>query len=455
MFGYKSSIKQTNDGPNLEALQDAVAWVYHVVRTRLLLHFGQKSDYKDPLSVPEPASIKVLMAQVQEATALDTPGKLMVLMALMPHIQADFYDRLVAGVIPEAGDFPQFGGIRGNHHRGFIPTGETILFVLAGDSLPDRVKYFWLLDEDHPLRIQGICWVNAPEPGDPIPSGRITLAPEWVEYFTQGHLGTPRFSMQFPAQRITTEMDWENLILPAYTLQQVRELEIWLQHHQVIWEDWGMKKFLRPGYRALFHGPPGTGKTLTATLIGKHTGREVFRVDLSMVLSKFIGETEKNLGALFDRAASKGWILFFDEADALFGKRTQVRDAHDKYANQEVSYLLQRVEMHDGLVILASNQKNNIDDAFLRRFQQVIHFPLPKQNERLKLWEQSIPKALTPEPGLNLDLISQQYELSGATILNVVQYACLRAIDRQDQVLRLEDLTEGVRREFGKENKLA
>ena len=144
----------------------------------------------------------------------------------------------------------------------------------------------------------------------------------------------------------------------------------------------------------LFHGPPGTGKTLTAGLLGKIAQKDVYRIDLSMVISKYIGETEKNLARLFDKAERKDWILFFDEADSLFGKRGQVKDAHDKYANQEVSYLLQRVEAYNGLVILASNFKNNIDEAFLRRFQSIIYFPLPAKEE-LELglgWRVSWPK---------------------------------------------------------------
>ena len=132
----------------------------------------------------------------------------------------------------------------------------------------------------------------------------------------------------------------------------------------------------------LFYGPPGTGKTLTAGLLGNELEIDVYKVDISMVVSKYIGETEKNLELLFARAADKGWILFFDEADALFGKRTGVRDAHDKYANQEVSFLLQRIEDFNGLIILATNMKNNIDDAFIRRFNSIIRFPLPNAEER-------------------------------------------------------------------------
>ena len=215
-----------------------------------------------------------------------------------------------------------------------------------------------------------------------------------------------------------------------------------------------MNRIIKPGYRALFHGPPGTGKTLTAALLGKLTGRDVFRVDLSMIVSKFIGETEKNLAHLFDRAENKDWILFFDEADALFGKRTGVRDAHDRYANQEVSYLLQRVETFGGLVILASNFKANIDEAFIRRFQSIIHFPMPRTAERLRLWQQSLPPHIALDTDVNLKMLAERYELSGASIVNIVQYCCLTALSRNDKVLTNQDLRNGIAREFGKEGKI-
>ena len=201
-------------------------------------------------------------------------------------------------------------------------------------------------------------------------------------------------------------------------------------------------------------GPPGTGKTLTAALLGKLTGRDVYRIDLSMIISKFIGETEKNLAQLFDRAENKDWILFFDEADALFGKRTGVRDAHDRYANQEVSYLLQRVETFGGLVILASNFKANIDEAFIRRFQSIIHFPLPRASERLKLWQQSLPTDMALAADVNLKLLSERYELSGASVVNIVHYCCLNALSRGVLTLTNEDLRAGIAREFGKEGKI-
>ena len=173
-----------------------------------------------------------------------------------------------------------------------------------------------------------------------------------------------------------------------------------------------------------------------------------------MVVSKFIGETEKNLSSLFNKAENKDWILFFDEADALFGKRTNVRDAHDKYANQEVSYLLQRVESFDGLVILASNFKNNIDDAFTRRFQSIIHFPMPGPAERLLLWEKGLPQHVELEEEVDLKAIAKKYELTGAMIMNIIQYVCLNAIHKKSNLITLTDIRKGIQKEFKKSGKM-
>jgi SpoVK/Ycf46/Vps4 family AAA+-type ATPase len=214
-----------------------------------------------------------------------------------------------------------------------------------------------------------------------------------------------------------------------------------------------MKNRLTKGYRVLFHGPPGTGKTLTATLLGKYTGRDVYRIDLSMVVSKYIGETEKNLENLFAKAEAKHWILFFDEADSLFGKRTNVRDAHDKYANQEVSYLLQRVEDFDGLVILATNMKNNIDDAFIRRFNSIIKFSMPDENERVEIWRKCFPSRIRFEEDKDLPQLVKKYELSGGNITNIVQYACLKAIEKKGETIYLQDVLNGIKREMHKEGK--
>ena len=182
---------------------------------------------------------------------------------------------------------------------------------------------------------------------------------------------------------------------------------------------------------------------------------DVYRIDLSLVVSKFIGETEKNLSRLFVRAEHKNWILFFDEADALFGKRTNVRDAHDKYANQEISYLLQKIENYNGLLILASNFKANIDTAFSRRFQSIIHFAMPGPAERLKLWKGILTTELMEDES-QLEAIATSYELSGASILNVAQACFLQNMNQDGTIdpISKSDLEVAIAREFTKEGKI-
>ena len=386
--------------------------------------------------------------------ALSEEESVVTLLALAPHLHAGFLDQLVREHLPEGGEFPEFGGVRGQNHRGLLPTGETALFILAGDDLEYRLALLDLFSPGHFFAQQKVLTLAEVPIGEPRLSGRLILAPDYMELFTTGRVAAPTLSAGFPAQRISTALEWTDLVLPTATRTQILDLEHWVQHHGALHTDWGLSRRLRPGYRALFYGPPGTGKTMTATLLGKYTKREVFRVDLSLVTSKYIGETEKNLGSLFDRAQAKGWILFFDEADALFGKRTDTRDAHDRYANQEVAFLLQRIEEYDGLVILASNLRGNLDPAFARRFQAMIHFPLPNAAERQALWEKTLPPPARRAPDVDAAELAARYELSGAAILNAVQFAALRALGRQHEQLTLSDLAEGIRLEYQKEGKL-
>ncbi|VAW96004.1 Cell division protein FtsH [hydrothermal vent metagenome] len=376
------------------------------------------------------------------------------LLVLVPYIKPDLFDEVIQSVMPGAGDYPQLGGMRGSQHRGFLPTAETALFLLAGENIAQRQFWQKQLTAEHPLVKNGTVYLDSTINNEPPMSGRLLLDLEIAELLITGNINAPRMSLQFPAQLLHSQLEWHDLVLPSQTMAQVKELEQWVANVDILMQQWGMKTKLRPGLRVLFYGSPGTGKTFTATLLGKITGHEVYKVDLSMVVSKYIGETEKNLATLFDKAEHKNWILFFDEADALFGKRTQVRDAHDRYANQEVSFLLQRIETYDGLIILASNLANNVDEAFARRFEQVVHFPKPRKGERLRLWKNSIPEKVILEAGLELTELANRYEVSGGTIMNVVRHVCMQAISRSEDVLRMEDFKEGLRREYAKENRV-
>ncbi|MGN7810802.1 ATP-binding protein [Flavobacterium sp. 22076] len=375
-------------------------------------------------------------------------------LALVPHVKPDFLSSIIAEYLPNGGELPEFGGIKTKNHRGILPTGETAQFLIAGNDLDNRILFYNYLHNQSFLYQKGIIKIDSVPNGEPKLSGLLILEDEYIEKFITGKILKPQLSSVFPAQLIETQLDWNDLVLNSNTLNQIKEIETWLKFNEILFNDWNMKSKIKPGFRVMFYGAPGTGKTLTASLLGKYTKRDVYRIDLSMIISKYIGETEKNLSSLFDKASDKDWILFFDEADAIFGKRTNVRDAHDKYANQEVSYLLQRIENHPGLVILASNFKTNIDAAFTRRFQSIIEFEVPSYGERLQLWQNNLPKGIKIAEDVNLNELSKKYDITGANIVNIIQYACLRTLEDKNESINLNHLLQGIKKEYAKEGKM-
>ena len=416
---------------------------------RLGSYFNGNNNLAEP-KIPPYSKWFVHVPESIKKADLNKDEKTLLLLALCPQVDGNLLDGVIQDKLSSTGDFPQLGGIRGKNFRGFLPTGETALFLLAGREFEKRKEIYTCFGPDHFFSKHHLIWLEEAPDGEPVMSGKLMISPEYVELFLMGKINKPGFSMKFPAQLVETEMEWDDLVLNSETSAQIQELQAWITHGDTLLYDWGMHKKIKPGYRVLFHGPSGTGKTLTASLLGKYTGKDVYRIDLSMVVSKFIGETEKNLANLLATAEKTEGILFFDEADALFGKRTNVRDAHDKYANQEVSYLLQRIENYEGLVILASNLKSNIDDAFVRRFQAIIHFPFPKFSERLEIWKKAFPEKIVLHEQVNLTQLAQKYELVGAEIMNIVQYACLRALTDDKDSIYPEYILDGIQREYQK-----
>lgn len=350
-------------------------------------------------------------------------------------------------------EFTEYGRFKEPAHQGFIPTVQTALFLLAGNDLDLRIRLSRLFRPGSSLIDKGVLSLKKPAGGGSFVQHQIAITDSWLHFITTGETMLPDFSQDFPARQVNTKMGWEDLVLHASTLHQVDELKNWLVYREAVGADPVLGKRVQPGYRALFYGPPGTGKTLTVALLGKEAGLPVFRVDLSLLVSKYIGETEKNLSRLFSEAVGKDWILFFDEADALFGQRTQTQTAHDKYANQEVSYLLQRVEEHPGLVILASNFKSNIDRAFLRRFQSVIHFSAPRYEERLQLWEKAWPANMPPDKSVQLEQIARKYEVTGANIVNIVHTTFLASLHDGQATISWPRLYKAIEKEFQKEER--
>jgi GTPase SAR1 family protein len=353
----------------------------------------------------------------------------LLLIALAPHAVPELFDRAIQEKLKTSGDFPEIGGVRGKNFRGFLPTGQTAVFLLAGDDPVKRMEIEQLFWSDREFVRRKILWLEELPHGEPVLSGKIIMAADYVSMLLFGSSAPPHFSTSFPAKRITTMLRSTDIMMNKEITKHYRNLKEWIDYNPRLMTDWDMRKRLKEGYRVLFYGPAGTGKTLTANVLGNETSKEVYKIDLAMVTSKYIGETEKNLELLFARAEDKDWILFFDEADAIFGKRTAVKDAHDKYANQEVSYLLQRIEEFNGLVILATNMKNNIDEAFIRRFNDIVKFSIPTEDERKEIWEKSFPK--NSDYGNIPDKV-KKYELTGGNIINIIHFAGIQAVKRHE-----------------------
>ena len=440
---------------NARDLERELAWFAQILQARLS-HYFAAEQLDDPLLSVEPpdlAASQSRYAGLLREWALTIPERLLLLLTLVPVLRPQLLDVLFSKNDATQRGFTEFGGMQASGHGGFVPTVETALFLLAGEDLAARFTMLALFEPDGILRKAELLQLGPVPVGEPPHCAPLLLSREALPQLTTGQAKALGFSLEFPARRIETTLHWQDLVLPAQTREQLDAIQHWLQYSDTLLQQWGMASRLRPGFTCLFHGPPGTGKTLTACLIGKHCGCDVYKIDLSLIVSKYIGETEKNLARVFDLAENRGWILFFDEADALFGKRTKVDDAHDRYANQEVSFLLQRIEEFHGVVILASNLKTNIDDAFLRRFQSVVTFPMPKPPERLRLWQEAFPAQVQLAADVDLPRVAERYELSGGTIMNVVRHALLMSLSRNESVVRREDLEEGIRRELLKEGR--
>ena len=257
------------------------------------------------------------------------------------------------------------------------------------------------------------------------------------------------------AVKVSTVHAWEDLVLPAATRKRVQEITAAITRRHVVYSQWGFERRIASGrgLKVLFAGASGTGKTMTASVMAKEVGLDLYKIDLAGVVSKYIGETEKNLERIFRAAHSSNAILFFDEADALFGKRSEVKDAHDRYANIEVAYLLQRMEEHDGVVILATNLSKNIDEAFSRRMHYVVEFPLPDEAHRERLWRGMFPPEAPLGKDVDFAFLAKQFSIAGGDIRNVALDAAFLAA-QDGQVIAMKQLILAMARQLMKQGRI-
>jgi AAA+ superfamily predicted ATPase len=257
------------------------------------------------------------------------------------------------------------------------------------------------------------------------------------------------------AVAITPHYTWHDIVLPEDQMAQLREIYYQVRNRGLVYDSWGFggKLAMGKGLSVLFAGPSGTGKTMAADVLAHELGLNLYKIDLSTVTSKYIGETEKNLARIFAEAMTSNAILFFDEADALFGKRTQIHDAHDRYANVETSYLLQKMEEYEGVVVLATNLRNNMDEAFVRRLHAIVEFQLPGAADRRRIWEQIWPGATPRDVGLDLDFLARRIEVAGGSIRNIALAGAFLAAG-DGGVVTMAHVLHATRREYQKMGKV-
>ena len=299
-----------------------------------------------------------------------------------------------------------------------------------------------VLDESASLRTFGLVNVDGADPFQPVrPAPGLTAR----------LLGRPSVNGSLPgATRVQVKARWDDLVLPADRLTMLREFLLWITHKKRVVEEWGGQDCGGPV--ALFSGPSGTGKTFAAAVMTSELGWPLYRVDLGRLVSKYIGETEKNLNRLFDAAHGQPMILQFDEADSLFSKRGEVKEARDRYANMEVSHLLARIESHQGPVILTTNLRKHLDPAFARRFQVVVDFPRPDEAARGRLWEKLLPPKAPRRKDLDCAFLGKAVNLTGGNIRNAALMAAYLAAE-QDTAIGLGHIALAVWRELGKDGR--
>lgn len=437
---------------NIETLNKELKWLEEVIKVRLDIYLN-KGELKK-VAPPDLSSDKSVFAKFVNYYKFGYIERLAIILALAPHLKPQLLDSFFIKNKKTNRGFTEFGGIIAKKHSGFMPTGETLSFLIGGTDLAFRLWTMQIFRSEHMFAKHNILKLTEATNNEPELSGTLEISQDFFELFTFGKAVKPNFNAKFPAKLIETKLNWEDFVAGDGLIESINDILLWIKHKDKIFDQWKLDNIIKPGYRALFHGPPGTGKTFAASLIGKQTGKDVYKIDLSMIVSKWVGETEKNLARIFDMAEHKDWILFFDEADSLFGKRTSTQSAQERYANQEVAYLLQRTENYPGTIILASNLKSNMDEAFTRRFQSIIYFPMPKAKERLKIWNTYFSKSLKAAENIDLKEIAEKHEVTGGSIVNIIKYCAIHAAENNSKIVDYEILRDGIRKENMKEGKV-
>lgn len=419
-------------------MHEYIEWFNHVLTAAIQLYFRQGCELRSIEEVLPPEN--GWMEQVTGQPEIRFDERVAVMLALMPHVCPQALDALFVRNRKFDRPYTEFGGWSGVSHGGFLPTGETVSFILAGDDVERRKEVIRMFGREHWFYRKNILRLEGAGEGEPLLSGRLRISEELLNRMLFDTEYKPDYSAGFPARRITTELAWEDLVLDNKVSAELEEIDTWISSHRTVIEEWGLSRYLKAGYRALFYGAPGTGKRLAATLLGKRNGVEVYRV----IVPEYSGDLEKTLVRVFDLAERHNWILLFDEADVLFDA------SNDRHADRKVVRLLRCIEDFPGTVILTADCKSAIDEASLSRFQSVVHFPMPDEELRRKLWRNMLPAKWLGQQADELITLAAKTELSGGSIANVVRRCALCMIASGHTTLDKQILKEALLKEKAK-----
>lgn len=434
-----------NQTDHLTDLRAEVTWIERIINYQLTP--GRNTDFPEAPRLSGHSAYSIFISENQFGLAERVILGLVIANSWFPNKLIPFID--------EADNLNlrvQYGGVVKDRAFNFVPTLRTVLFLLSGRDEKLFAKFFDLLHVKHPLFTQGVIVLENHYKEQSRLKHQLILSDAFLEHFLTGNPPNLDEGENFPAKLSPSKIDFEDLVLSEDCYTQLNGILKYLEVKRKLFSMEGVSKLVRSSYVAVFTGEPGTGKTITAKTIGKKLEIPVYVVNLARIVSKYIGETEKNLERVFDRFNDRDCILFFDEADALFGKRTEVKDSKDRYANQEVAFLLQKIEEFNGVVILASNVHDInrvLDKAFQRRIRRIIRFDFPEQNERLLLWEKALPLSFSYENGLN-EYLAENYQLTGASISTIIADTLIEAVYNDTDKITLDLLMPAMETEYKK-----
>ena len=441
---------------NLQEMLFEMEWLSSVIHHRTNQNLDQKNSLIESIGISKPEERKqTALHQLCKELELSLADKLLLILSFTAQFKPSILDPLLAARPDSKNRYREYGGLVDNTDGKLVPTFQTAIYLLAGHN-DIRAGIYYEILKSSPLFQEQVIKLRPVKSDHDHPLHHILdLNLAHYHFLINGKKPKYEESEDFPAYLLQTSKTYEDLILKPSTIEHLQAPMNFVRYYDALFEDKETFRVIKPGYVVMLYGPPGTGKTMTAAVMGKELGVNVYAVNLSRIVSKYIGETEKNLEKVFNVLSNKKCILFFDEADALFGKRTEVSDSKDRYANQEVAYLLQRIEQFPGLVILASNFRQNLDEAFKRRITTSILIPPPDEELRAILWKRSIPTAFQYEQENMPEKLAEMYGLTGANIANVIKLSCIQALSQQTSVLSYKILEHYIKFELIKEGKNA